>query len=174
MNIGNRFGGVLVALSVVGVSALAQTPPGPGPSLDRLVGRWILTGTIQGKATTHDVDAEWVLNRGYVRVHEVSREKDAKGGPAYEAIVFISWDQKASEYTCLWLDSTASGGLSADGIGRGKPVGDSIPFVWKAGGGDSFRNTFVYSGSAGTWQWNMDNVLAGKAQPFARLRLARR
>jgi hypothetical protein len=37
------------------------------------------------KPTTHDVDVDWVLKREYFRIHEVSRDKDAGGGPTYEA-----------------------------------------------------------------------------------------
>lgn len=167
-------GGILATLLVANVPAPAQAPSRPGPPLDALAGKWVVTGTVQGQQTTHDVDAEWVLNGGYLRLHEVSRERDGKGGPAYEAIVFIGWDQPAGEYACLWLDSTASGGLSADGIGRAKPAGDTIPFVFKAAGGDRFYNTFVYSTSAGTWQWLMDGETGGKRQPFARLTLTKR
>lgn len=162
---------LLLALLITGVPARAQERPTP-TLLDRLVGQWVLTGTIQGKQTTHDVEAEWVLNREYVRLHEVSREKDAKGGPAYEAIVFIGKDDKTGEYTCLWLDTTGGGGLSGDGIGRGKPAADRIPFVFKAGT-DTFRNTFVYSAGNGTWQWIMDGETAGAVRPFARLTLTR-
>ena len=32
--------------------------------LDHLTGKWVLTGTSGGSETTHDVDAEWILNRG--------------------------------------------------------------------------------------------------------------
>jgi hypothetical protein len=69
--------------------------------LDRLAGQWVLQGTIAGKQTTHDVQVGWVLKREYLRLHEISREKDAKGDPAYEAIVFVSWDPKTQEYICL-------------------------------------------------------------------------
>ena len=51
-----------------------------------------MRGTMDNRQTVHDIDAERVLNGGYLRLHEVSREKDAKGVPAYEAIVFISVD----------------------------------------------------------------------------------
>jgi len=139
--------------------------------LDRLVGKWVLTGTIAGKETTHDIDAEWVLNREYVRLHEVSRERKADGQPAYEAIVFISWDKQSREYYCLWLDTTGGGGLSNDGIGHGKPNGNTIPFVFKPSGSDRFHATFVYDRSTETWQWIMDGEEAGKLQPFARVKL---
>jgi hypothetical protein len=90
--------------------------------LDHLTGNWILHGTIAGKETTHDVDSEWVLNHEYVRIHEVSREKNGAGQPAYEAIVYIAWDAAAKEYLCLWLDSTSGGGLSGP-IAHGKRDG---------------------------------------------------
>ena len=69
--------------------------------LDHLRGKWVLRGTMDNRQTVHDVDAERVLNGGYLRLHEISREKDAKGVPAYEAVVFISIDAKTGEYSCL-------------------------------------------------------------------------
>jgi hypothetical protein len=153
---------------------LAQAQLRPANLLDRLVGNWVLKGTVEGKETTHDVEAEWVLNHEYVRLHEVSREKNGTGGPAYEAIVFIGRDEKSGEYSCLWLDSTSGAGLTGDGIGHGKPTADSIPFVFKFSSGDVFHNTFVYSQSSGTWQWIMDGEAGGKLQPFARLTLTKK
>jgi hypothetical protein len=148
--------------------------PVAGLLLDQLVGKWVLTGTIAEKMTTHDVDAEWILNREYLRLHEVSRERDAKGQPEYEAIVLFSWDQKAGEYACLWLDSTGGGGLSGQGIARGKPNGDTIPFIFPTAGGTKFYNTFIFDRSAGTWKWIMDGEENGQLQPFARLILEKR
>jgi len=49
----------------------AQTLP-PDSLLDRLVGRWVLRGTIARQQTTHDVTFEWMLGRRYVQMHEVS------------------------------------------------------------------------------------------------------
>src|ERR1041385_1508283 len=62
--------------------------------LDRLTGQWVLTGKIAGRQTTHDISAEWTLNHGYLRIHEVSREKKTTGEAAYEAIVFIAYNAK--------------------------------------------------------------------------------
>ena len=73
-----------------------QTPPANSPPelLDHFAGQWVLQGTIAGKQTTHNVQADWVLKREYLRLHEVSREKDAKGDPAYEAMVLSVGIQK--------------------------------------------------------------------------------
>src|SRR5262245_28500295 len=122
---------------VAALSTLALTPVNaqPAPSLwDRLLGHWVMTGTIDGKQTTHDVDAELILDKGYVRLHEVSREKNKAGGPEYEAIVIISRDSKSGEYKGLWLDNTSAGGLSGP-IAHAKPTETSIPFIFDFGKG---------------------------------------
>jgi hypothetical protein len=41
-----------------------------------MTGHWVMTGTIRRQPTTHDVDAEWVLKREYLRIQEVSRDND--------------------------------------------------------------------------------------------------
>lgn len=141
--------------------------------LDRLAGNWVLQGTIAGKQTTFDVHADWVLNREYLRMHEISREKNSNGNPAYEAIVFISWDAKAQEYVCLWLDSTEGGGLSAQGLGHGKRSGSSIPFLFTVNPSDLVRNTFTYDDSTDTWVWLIDNIINGKVSRFANVKLSK-
>jgi hypothetical protein len=158
---------------VSGAGDGVANPPVAEPLLDRMVGKWVLAGTIAGKETTHDVEAEWVLRREYVQLHEVSRELNADGTPAYEAIVFISWDQSSREYACLWLDTTGSGGLSPAGIGRGRLSGDTIPFLFTPADGSRFHAKFIYAATTGTWQWVMDGEEGGKLEPFARVELTK-
>lgn len=160
---------------ITAVSVDAEPPPGDDPWLSRLVGHWVLRGLIAGKDTTHDVDVEWVLNHLYIRLHEVSREKDSRGRPAYEAIVYVTWYAAAGEYAILWLDTTASGGFSPEGIGHAKPEGESLPFVFKDAHGEvSFKNTFAYNPASRTWAWVMDNVDKGVPKTFGRVKLTRR
>ena len=168
---------LLVALAAVTAVPLVALQPAAAddPWLGRLVGHWVLKGQIAGKDTAHDVDAEWVLNHLYVRLHEVSREKNPDGRAAYEALVYVTRDPVTGEYSCLWLDTTASGGFAAEGVGRAKPDGDSLPFVFKDARGDvSFRNTFVYDAKRSAWAWTMDNVDHGASKPFGRVLLTRR
>jgi hypothetical protein len=165
--------GQLLCLAVVALSspAAAQQQTAPPALFQRMVGRWVLRGTIANQPTTHDVDAELVLNGGYVQLHEVSREKDAQGRPAYEAIVFIGVD-KTGAYSCLWLDNTGTWGLTPEALGHATPSGNSIPFVFDAGDG-VFHNTFTYLPERDAWQWTMDNESAGHLQPFGRVTLTR-
>ena len=164
---------IFILIATASLPVFAQQPVAQEPLLDHLTGNWILQGTIAGRETTHDVVAEWVLGHEYMRLHETSREKKAQGQVAYEAIIFIEWDESSSEYRCLWLDSTGGGGLSAQGIAHGKRSGDEIAFLFKDKDG-SVHTTFAYSKSTDTWQWLIDNEAGGKVSEFARLKLTRK
>src|SRR3979411_3026555 len=124
---------LLVALafaSLIVPVALAQSQAlsAPDALLDKMTGHWVMTGTISKKPATHDVDVDWVLKREYIRIHEVSREKDASGGIGYGAGIHIVWDGKKGEYAVMWLDNTAATNLGAGGIGPREADGDRIPF----------------------------------------------
>ena len=142
--------------------------------LDKLEGEWVMTGTVASEEVTHDVYVDRILKRQYVRIHELSREKDADGEPAYEAWIHIAWDKEKDEYVVMWLDNTAATNFAPEGVGHGKPDGDRIPFIWKSADGSGIHNTFKYDHASETWTWEIDNVDASKkASPFARLTLKR-
>jgi hypothetical protein len=175
---------ILRTIAFLAIAALASSldagaqenkSPGDDPWLRRMVGRWVLNGRIAGKDTTHDVQGNWVLNHLYVRLHEVSREKDTRGRPAYEAIVYVTRDVVKGEYAVLWLDNTASGAFADEGTGHARLNGESLPFVFKNARGEvSFKNTFVYDSATQTWTWLMDNVDEGVSKPFGRVKLSKR
>src|SRR5438270_2988455 len=165
------FSAVLIGSAL---QAFGDSPAQHGPLSDHLIGKWVLQGTIGGKETTHDIDADWVLNDGYVRLHEVSREKDSNGRPVYEAIMFISWDERSREYSFLILDSTSNVGLTNGVIGRAKPDTDKIPFLLKIKPNETFHTTFLYDKNTDRWQWVMDDEMDGKIRPLARLTLTRK
>jgi hypothetical protein len=151
-----------VALAWAGASMTsAQTSRPPSELLDRITGRWVLEGTIAGKTTTHDVVASWVLNGQYVQLHEVSREQDEQGRPAYEAFVYLTWEPSRGEYSCLWLDSTSNAGLSNGVLGRAKPSGDELRLLFQYKDGSTFHTTFAYDRKADNWQWKMDGEEKG-------------
>jgi hypothetical protein len=140
------------------------------PLLDALTGQWVLRGEIRGKATMHDVDASWVLNHRFLRLHERSRETTTEGEPQYEADVFIGWDSAGNRYIVRWMD-VYGGGFSLTGSGQRN--GPAIPLVF-ASGDDRFLTTFTFDGRAGTWNWTMDSEHGGQSRPFARLVMTRR
>ncbi|HET7248488.1 MAG TPA: hypothetical protein VFI79_01475 [Gemmatimonadales bacterium] len=140
---------------------------------DRLIGRWVLHGTMRHQETTHDVTFDWLLGREYVQMHEVSRERTADGKPVYEAVVLFGRDPKSGEYGALWLDNTGTSAFDPAGTGHGSVDGDSIPFLFIYSATDRFHNTFVYDRATDSWQWHLDNDSSGVRRPFARVTLTR-
>ena len=154
-------------------SAMAQETGFQDVLLDNLAGDWVLEGTIAGQQTTHDIVAEWVVGHQYLSFHEVSREKGDGGAPAYEAIVFIGWDEPSERYVCMWLDSTGGGGLANNVFGYAEPSHDKLAFVFGPGDTGIFHTTFAYNRDSDTWDWIMDAEEDGERTPFARVSLTR-
>jgi hypothetical protein len=163
---------IMVATICAAWIAMAQQPVVDSPLLDHLAGKWLLQGTVGKQPVTHDFDAEWVLQHHYLRFHEVSREKNDKGEPQYEATVFVAWNEKSKQYACVWLD--VYGGATAESIGRATPKENELDFVFTDERGEtSFTNTFIYDPKTNTWENRLDNVVQGVAKPFARFRLTK-
>lgn len=164
---------LVIALAVSSATLLPAQSLSPDSLFHRLIGQWVLTGTIGRRQTTHDVTFQWLLGHEYVQMHEVSRERATDGSPAYEAVVLFGRDSSSGEYACLWMDNTGANAFDPAGIGRGSVAGDSIPFLFRYTVLTSFHNTFVYDRTSDTWQWHMDNDSIGVRRPFARLTLTR-
>jgi hypothetical protein len=137
--------------------------------LDRLQGSWVITGTIASAKTTHDLTADWVMNHQYLRLHEVSREREKDGRPKYEATVYIGWNQKTGTYGCVWLDDY--GGLNTQSIGRAAKSGDKLPFVFTNLDGSATRTTMTWHPESRTWDWTIVEDRDGKLSTFASLAL---
>lgn len=165
---------ILSLFVLAGIAPVSAQALSPDSLFDRLIGHWVLRGTIARQNTTHDVSFEWMLGREYVQMHEVSRERAPNGAPAYEAVVLFGRDPRTGEYACLWLDNTGASAFDPQGIGRGKVTGDSIPFEFHYTPTDNFHTTFVYNRATDSWQWHMDNDSSGVRRPFARVTLTRR
>jgi hypothetical protein len=152
---------------------MAQQPTLKDSLLDHITGNWLLQGKIARTNTVHDIEANWVLGHQYVLIRETSHEKNTNGQPAYEANVYIGWDQASGDYVCVWLD--VYGGISSQSIGRSKPNGNEISFVFRdSSNTDNFHTKFIYNTSSDTWQWLMDNVDKGQLKPFADVILTRK
>jgi len=166
---------ISISVLFISFSIFAQQPQPTlkDTLLDHMTGSWLLQGKIAGQSTVHDIEANWVLEHQYILIRETSHEKNANGKPAYEANVYVGWDQASSEYICIWLD--VWGGVGPQSIGRTKPSGNEIPFVFRdSSNTDVFHTKFIYDKSNDTWQWLMDNIDKGNAQPFADVTLKRK
>ena len=146
----------------------------PDSLFPRLVGNWVLRGTIGRRQTVDDVNFKWLLGREYVEMHEVSREHAPNGKPVYEAVVLFGRDPATGAYACVWMDNTAAAAFPPAGTGRGTVRGDSISFLFLDSAATSFHTTFLYDVSRDSWQWHLDNDSSGVRKPFARVTLTRR
>jgi hypothetical protein len=162
----------ILATLFAALASTAQQGPTNSPLLDHLAGKWVMQGTVGKQPETHDFNAEWVLQHRYLRFYEVSRDKNAKGEPQYDATVFIAWNEKTSQYSCVWLD--VYGGLTPESIGVATPKDNQLAFVFKDEHGDvTFTNTFLYDPRNNTWEDRLDNVVKGEAKPFARFTMSK-
>jgi len=161
---------IALTLLITGSLCFAQQPTFHDELLDHFQGHWVLRGTIAGKQTVHDVNAQWVLGHQYLRFAETAREKNAKGEPAYEAEVLLCWDQPGNRYFAIWLD--VWGGFSKASVGYAPRTGAEVRFLF-SDDKSSFHTTFVYDRKADAWEWRMDNEDNGKLVPFARVKLTR-
>ena len=160
----------LAALSFA-TSGFAQQSTLSDTLLDSLQGHWTATGTIAGEKAAHYVEAEWVIGHQYLRLHEVSQEREKSGKPRYEAVVHIGWNQKTNTYGIVWLDDF--GGLNTQSVGTAKKGGDTLPFVFTNLNGSYTRTTMSFDSEKTMWSWTIDEDEAGKLSRFASLTLTR-
>lgn len=178
--VAHRSAGIALALALIAAPAwpCAAQPAQTNAHeelMNKMTGRWTMTGTIGKAATTHDVDVDWILKNEYIRIHEISRDKDPGGGVGYEAWIYVVWDSAKNEYAVMWLDNTVATNFAPEGIGHAKPSGDRIPIVYALADGTGIRTTFAYDRSKDTWAWAIDNIdKKGASSPFARLTLVRK
>ena len=152
--------------------ACAQSPPSEWHDdlVDRMAGTWNLTGSVMGREAHHDVEAVWVLNHQFLRIHE----QTAEGAPAserrYEAIWFLGYDSTSERYVLHLMD--VFGARYSETHGYGTRDGNSLRFVFEYPDGP-FHTTFRWSSETGTWQWLMEEKNKdGKWTNFADLKLA--
>jgi len=129
--------------------------------LDNLAGKWSLTREIRGKTQQNTVEAEWLLNHQFLRIHM----KDVATPPAYEAMIFIGYDNASERYVAHWID--IYGGRTSETLGYGKRNGNAIAFNFEYPDGP-FHNTFAWDPSNKQWICRMENKdAAGNWKPFA-------
>jgi len=165
---------VVSVLVLLPLPAMADQQGVQDELLDHMSGNWVMTGTIGGAQVTHDLTAEWVLGHQYQRIHEVARELDNEGVPAYEAIIFIGWNETLSRYTCLWLDVTGSGAQFPEHTGYAEPATDELAFVFDTGDNSAIHTTFTYDRESDVWRWLIEIERGAEHTTFARVLLTRR
>lgn len=162
---------LLITLALTVVST-AQTPTEWRDDLvEHMAGAWKMEGQVMGRDAHHEVEAEWVLNHQFIRIHE----KTGAGAPAaehkYDAIWFLGYDPISERYVLHLLD--VFGARFSETLGYGTRDGNAIRFIFEYPDGP-FHTTFRWSPEKGSWEWLMEQKdKDGKWTSFADLKLTR-
>jgi hypothetical protein len=165
--------GLAVALAACwaarGLSAQGPASPPPAPLLERLTGRWTMTGTVRQEPVTYRLDAAWTLQRRFVELHM----RDVRHTPPqYEARVFVGPDTAAGRVIAHWLDNfgAAYSVPPAAGAVRGDTLVLDFPYPDGA-----FHDVFAYDRAADAWTVTLDAADGhGGWARFAEYRVSRR
>jgi Protein of unknown function (DUF1579) len=140
-------------------SAPLQSPPLDGPNhpfddslMDKLAGKWKLSGMIAHQKAEHSVEAEWVLNHQFLRIHEKALGPGEGGRLPYEVMAFIGYDNASERYVAHWID--IFGGRVSETLGYGTKRGNAVEFVFEYPDGP-FHTTFQWHPETTTWEWVM-------------------
>ena len=139
--------------------------------IDHLAGTWVMSGNVMGKDAHHEVQADWILNHQFLRMHEKTSASAPKVERPYEAFWFLGYDSDKKQYVMHLMD--IYGGTYSETLGYGTRDGDQIRFLFDYPDGP-FRTVYRWTPGAGTWEWVMDQKgKAGKWNAFADLKLTR-
>ncbi|MGA8301523.1 MAG: hypothetical protein WB817_18725 [Terriglobales bacterium] len=163
---------LLLFIALVTIPLSAQTPvPWHDDLVDHMAGVWKLEGPVMGRTGHHDVEAEWVLDHQFLRIHEKTRADAPIGERAYEAIWFLGYDPVSERYVLHLMD--VFGARFSETLGYGTREGNAIRFVFEYPDGP-FHTTFRWTPESGAWEWLMEQKnKEGNWTQFADLKLTR-
>ena len=120
--------------------------------LGNLEGQWKLQGMMVGHPGDADLDAGWVLNHQFLKIHEKGTTS-IPGRPPYEADVYVGYDNASERYVIHWID--IYGGRFSETLGYGTRSANSIKFVFEYPDGP-FHNTFTWNPDSKTWRFLLE------------------
>jgi len=119
--------------------------------LDRLVGRWSMTGSVRGNPVSYTLETSRVLQGRFIELHMI----DVARPPGYEARVFIGVDSAGPRYIAHWLDRFGAAYSIPHGAGRARGDTLLLDFAYPSG---AFRDTFVYDRRADRWRFRLESA----------------
>jgi len=163
---------LVLLVTIPAANSMAQAPQEWRDDLvDHLAGTWKLEGQVLGREAHHDVQAEWVLNHEFLRIHEKTAATAPPAENRYEAIWFLGYDAISERYVLHLLD--VFGGRYSESLGYGTRDGNALRFVFEYPDGP-FHTTFRWFPERDIWQWLLEQKdKNGKWITFADLKLSR-
>lgn len=150
---------LLLCATLLAGPAIGQQPEPPldgpqrsfqDPLLEHLTGTWAMVGAVRSRPANYSLHVEWVLNHQFIRLEM----RDVADPPAYQATVYIGYDNTSERYVAHWLD--AFGGRFSETLGFGKRSGNAIVFVFEYPDGP-FHTTFTRDSEAKGWSVLMED-----------------
>jgi hypothetical protein len=136
--------------------------------LDRLVGKWVVTGTSHDLPVPESIQVDWVLNHQFVRIDQRTTENRPGWNIPYEALLFIGYDRVQKRYV---LHALTVAGASGPPVAYGSRQGNEIKFeasddqrtvdlrlIWRPESG-TWRGVWGSQPVGGQWQAVTDLVL---------------
>lgn len=116
--------------------------------LDRLTGSWNLTGTMGSNELRQRVQAGWVLQGRFLRMHFI-QDAASPERPPYEADYMIGRDDTTGEYVLHLFDTFGAGYSRTVGVGTRR--GSSVEFLFEYPDA-LFSNEFTWDEAKGRWE----------------------
>ena len=138
--------------------------------LNRLVGRWLLTGKMGEVAIRQDVSCDWTVGSTFLRMYFKSTTSEDNPASDYEAVYHLGFNEDEQLYVMHLLDTTEVPTECVMGVGRRE--GNSIPFVFKYGQTE-FTNTFTWQPEQDGWRFRQTYVEDGETKVFAEKEMTR-
>lgn len=132
--------------------------------LDRLSGRWLLTGWMGQVELRQAVTARWVLGNNYMQVRCRSITPPENPTHKYEAIYHIAFNREHNVYVMHLLDTTEVPMECTVGVGRRHE--NSVPFVFHYADSD-FCNTFTWHPEREAWSFRQTHLHESSERIFA-------
>jgi hypothetical protein len=111
--------------------------------LNHLVGKWDITGVMYGRADKGTLEAEWVMDHQYLRIHEKSEEVVPEINKPYETEFFIGFNRKTKRYVVHEMD--VCGSNMNEGLFYARRTGNELTL-------EKIRDSLLCSVQRFTWE----------------------
>lgn len=119
--------------------------------LEHLVGAWNVSGIAHGTAGDSILEASWVLNHQYLRIHQ----KGVGNGPflnvPFEAVYYIGYNHAKNRYVAS-LMTVFGGDQGVDYLMYGERLGDEIKLVFKGDPATAGVQRFIWDRKSKSWR----------------------
>jgi hypothetical protein len=143
--------------------------------LDNFVGKWTVAGIVHGQEFKNiDLEAEWVLNHQFLKIHEKGREIVPWLQAAYESFYYIGYDHSNKRYVAHLMNIMGSDN-QVGYLLFGNRAGNEVKFISQLADpatGSFDSESFMWLPESKSWHWVCRLVNKGKEEePYLDLKV---